>query len=123
MLLLRDPEHNELALSDPFLRLCIPDRHGLSTTTSPGGKVDQEDFPPAKLRQRYRRAIRDAGQGEIRVRLAHARRVAVGVRRRGKKTKASTSQHQQAQISHSPVLLKKFVLVDLQELTYNYQLS
>ncbi|MHC4681729.1 MAG: hypothetical protein ACYTEK_23935 [Planctomycetota bacterium] len=56
--------------------------------------MNQEDFPAAKLRQRYRRTIHDAGQGEIGVQLAHTRRIAVGARWRGKTTKASASQRQ-----------------------------
>jgi hypothetical protein len=41
--------------------------------------MDQEDFPPAKLRQRYGLAIHEAGQGEVRMALAYARRIAVGI--------------------------------------------
>lgn len=78
--------------------------------------MDQQDFPPAILRQRYRLTIRNTGQDKIRVDLANAGRIAIGIGRCGKKTKASKSQHQQAQISHSPVLVNKFVLVGLQEL-------
>ena len=62
--------------------------------------MNQEDFPAAKLRQRYGCTIHDAGQSEIGVGLAHARRIAVGVRRCGKMAKASASQHQQTQVSH-----------------------
>jgi hypothetical protein len=41
MLLLCDCEHNEPALSDVLLHLCIPGRHGLAAAPSPGGKMDE----------------------------------------------------------------------------------
>ena len=65
--------------------------------------MDQQDFPAAKLRQRYRLAIRYTGQSEIRVELAHLRRIADGVRRHGEKRKASPGQHHQAPISNHPL--------------------
>ena len=116
MLLLCDPQDNEFSLFDPLSCLIIPGRHGLTATASPGGEVDQQDFPAAKLRQRYWLMVRNTGQDKIGVYLADAGRIAFGVGWCGEKEKASKSQHQQAQISHSPVLLDKFILVDLQEL-------
>lgn len=103
MPLLRDTQYNQLFLSGPLLHFCIQDRHGLTTIPLPGGKVDQQDLPAVKLRQRYRRMIRDAGQGEIGVELAHLRRITGGVRRDGEKRNASLGQHQQAPISNHPL--------------------
>jgi hypothetical protein len=64
--------------------------------------MDQENFTPAKLGERYGPTIRDIGQHEIRVQLPHARRINRTVTRRSAKTKRSASQHQRAQISNRP---------------------
>ena len=100
MLFLCYPQHNEFSLSDPLSRFIIPGRHGLTTTSSPGGKVDQQDFPAAKLRQRYGLAIRDCRQYKIRMRLTHARRIASRISRAGDSTNAAASQRQQVQVLH-----------------------
>jgi hypothetical protein len=99
MLLLCDCEHNEPALSDVLLHLCIPGRHGLAATPSPGGEVDEQHFLTAKLRQRYGRPVHDVRQGEIRVKLTDAGRVG-RCARCGDRAKTATSQSQQIQISH-----------------------
>ena len=62
--------------------------------------MDQEDFTPAELGERYGLAIRDIGQREIRVLLAHARRINRTMTRRNATTKCSAGQHQHAQISN-----------------------
>ena len=64
--------------------------------------MDQEHLTPAKLGERRGLAIRDIGQREIRVRPAHARRIARTVTRRSGKTKGSAGQHQHAQILNRP---------------------
>ena len=84
--------------------------------------MDKQDFPAAKLRQRYRLTVCNSGQGEVWVDLTNTGRITVGVGWCGKKESASQNHHQQAQVSHGPVPLNKFVFVDLQRLIYNHSL-
>jgi hypothetical protein len=64
--------------------------------------MDQEEFTPAKLGQRYGLAIGAVGRGEIRMRLPHTRRITRGTTQLGREAKASASQHQHAQPLNRP---------------------
>jgi len=74
--------------------------------------MDQQDFSPAELRQRYWLAIRDAWQDKTRVRPAHSRRIAGSAGRRDG-TNASGSQCQKVQVSHGSGPHKRFSILDL----------
>ncbi len=90
----------------------VPGRHGPATTRSPRGEVDQQDFSPAELRQRYWLAVRDAGQDKIRMRPAHTRRIAGSAGRRHG-TNATGSKCQKVQVSHGSGPQRGFMILDL----------